>query len=150
MSGREYPRRPIAAVGAFIVRDDGRILMVRRAHDPGAGEWSIPGGAIELGETSVEAVKREVREEVGIGISDPKLIDIYDSILRDSEGRIRYHYVIIEYVARPLSLSIEPSGEVLEYRWLSLGEIMRMETVPSVKVVIRRNMETFKKICRGV
>ncbi len=148
--GREYPERPIAAVGAFIVREDGRILMVRRAHDPGAGEWSIPGGAIELGETSVEAVRREVEEEVGIRISEPKLIDIYDSIFRDSWGRIRYHYVIIEYVARPLSLDVRPSREVLEYRWLGLGEIMDMETVPSVKVVIRRNLDTFKKICGGV
>lgn len=137
MSQRKYPRHPIPAVGAFIVHG-GRILLVKRAFEPGAGKWSVPGGAIELGETAEEAVKREVKEELGIGLRDLKLLDIYDSISRDPLGRIKYHYVIIDFLARPSSLDIKPSGEILEYRWTKLDEVEEMETTPSVKKLVAK------------
>ena len=100
LMGRMYPETPIPAVGAFILKD-GKLLLVKRAYEPGAGKWTVPGGAIELGEKTVEALHREILEEVGIRLKNVKLLDIYDAIFRDEGDRIRYHYVIIEFLAEP-------------------------------------------------
>lgn len=137
---REYPLYPIPSVGALILYDE-RILIVKRASPPSIGKWSIPGGVIEIGETAEEAVRREVREEVGIDIQDVELLDIYDSITRDENGRVRYHYLIVEYLARPSSLEIKHSEEVLEYRWVTLEEITRLDVTPSLRELLKKHKE---------
>ncbi|RLF98764.1 MAG: NUDIX hydrolase, partial [Thaumarchaeota archaeon] len=100
MSGKSYPSQPIPAVGAFIIRD-GKILLIRRAYEPCAGKWSVPGGAIKLGETTIDALRREIFEELGVKLRSIKLLDIYDYISRDEGGKIKYHYVIIDFLADP-------------------------------------------------
>ena len=144
MSGRSYPSQPIPAVGAFIIRD-GKILLIRRAYEPCAGKWSVPGGTIKLGETTIDALKREVFEELGVKLKSMKLLDIYDYISRDEDGKIKYHYVIIDFLVNPESFEIKPSSEILEYEFFARNEALKMvDLVSSVRVVIERHPEIFE------
>jgi len=144
MSDKSYPSQPIPAVGAFIVRD-GEILLIRRAYEPCAGKWSIPGGIIELGETTIDALKREVFEELGVRLKSLKLLDVYDYISRDEDGKIRYHYVIIDFLVDLESFKITPSSEIVEYGFFTRDEMLSMpDLVPSVKAVIERHPEIFE------
>src|ERR687885_1274167 len=95
---REYPARPICGVGV-VVFDCDRVLLIQRGAEPRRGEWSIPGGAVEIGETVREAAVREVAEECGIEVELRELVDVVDIIARDEDGRARYHYVVVDYWA---------------------------------------------------
>jgi 8-oxo-dGTP diphosphatase len=98
LNDREYPTRPWVGVGVAVRRGD-RVLLVRRAKAPRAGEWSIPGGAVELGETTFEAGRREVREETGLDVTPVRLLTTVDAIQRDAQGRVAFHYVLIDLLA---------------------------------------------------
>jgi ADP-ribose pyrophosphatase YjhB (NUDIX family) len=95
---REYPDRPFIGVGAVVVLQDGRVVLVRRRQPPRAGEWSLPGGAVELGETLTEAVAREVLEETGLRVRVGPVVDVLDRITRDPAGAVQYHYVLVDYL----------------------------------------------------
>src|SRR5260221_6859766 len=97
--GRQYAERPVVAVGAVIVDGD-RVLLVKRGQEPLKGEWSLPGGAVEIGETLDAALAREVREETSLDIVVGPVVEVLDSIRRDAEGRNEYHYIIIDYLCR--------------------------------------------------
>jgi len=94
---REYPRFPLVGVGALIV-DDRRIVLIRRAKPPSVGEWSIPGGLVHVGETLVEAVKREAFEETGLEVEPLGLVELLERIFPDDRGRVRHHYVLADYL----------------------------------------------------
>ena len=94
---REYPETPLVGVGAVIL-DQGRVVLVKRGQPPLAGEWSIPGGRLETGETMREGVLREAREETGLTVEPAELLGVYDRLLRDEGGRILYHYVLIDFL----------------------------------------------------
>ena len=98
---RTYPTRPIVGVGAVIVTAGPRVILVRRALEPLAGQWSLPGGAVEIGETLPRAIAREVREETGLDVDVGPVVEVLDRIFRDDEGRVRHHYVLIDYLCRP-------------------------------------------------
>ena len=91
---RDYPERPIIGVGAVIIRGD-RVLLVRRATEPLKGEWSVPGGMLELGEKLHDGIRREVLEETGLEVEPGDVLDVFDSILRDEQGRTQYHYCLL-------------------------------------------------------
>jgi mutator protein MutT len=124
---REYPDAPIAGVGAVIIRDepDGqkRVLLIRRAQEPLKGEWSLPGGAVELGETLEQAVCREVLEETGLVVETVDVVQAFDRISRDPEGRVRYHYVLIDFLCRVLGGSLVCATDALEGRWATGDEL---------------------------
>jgi 8-oxo-dGTP diphosphatase len=125
---REYPEAPIAGVGAVIVRDDdptGRkqVLLIRRAQEPLKGEWSLPGGAVELGETLEEAIRREVLEETGLVVETVDIVQALDRISRDAEGRVRYHYVLIDFLCRIVGGSLACATDALEGRWASADDL---------------------------
>lgn len=117
---REYPDRPLVSVGAAVV--DGTRLLIRRAQEPSKGLWSVPGGVIELGETVQDAVIREVREETGIDVQIERLVDVADAIIRDDQGKVRFHYVVIRYLTRPLTTIAKPRSDVSEAEWVDLND----------------------------
>ena len=110
MSKRQYPSRPFVGVGG-VVFIDGRVVLVKRRHEPLAGEWSLPGGAIELGETLHEGLRRELREEIGIETKVGPLVELFDRITRDTDGQVRYHYVLADYLCHHVSGELRPGAD---------------------------------------
>lgn len=135
---REYPATPIIGLGAIVWRGD-RVLMIRRGQPPRQGIWSLPGGAQDLGETVADGIRREIREETGIEIELLGLVDVIDSIHRDPDGRVRYHYTIIDYAARWLAGEARPGDDALEVGWFSLAELAGLDTWAETLRVIERS-----------
>ena len=111
MADRRYPDRPYVGVGAVIVRD-GEVLLVKRRHEPLRGRWSLPGGAIEVGETLDACLTRELREETGLEVQVGPLVEVLDRITTDEGGRVTYHFVLIDYVCRPVGGALRPGTDV--------------------------------------
>ena len=134
--GREYPSRPIVSTAAYVFRKD-KILLGKRAQQPGQGLWSIPGGAIELGETVHQAARRELREECNIEIQVEKLFNVVDVIVPGEKERIKFHYVIIYLLARYLSGETHPGSDALAVCWATHQELDNLEMSP----VVRKNIK---------
>jgi ADP-ribose pyrophosphatase YjhB (NUDIX family) len=117
---REFPMAPLVGVGAVIV-DAGRVLVVRRGTEPLKGEWSLPGGLVELGESVVGGVIREVREETGLTVEAVELIELLDRIHREGE-RVRYHYVIADYLCRVTGGRLQAASDADAVRWVERAE----------------------------
>jgi ADP-ribose pyrophosphatase YjhB (NUDIX family) len=122
---RQYPDRPIVAVGAAVCRE-GRVLIVQRGKAPSKGVWTVPGGAVHLGETMRQAAAREVEEECGIQIEVGEVVGILDNIIRDKDGAqpgIRYHYAIVDFAAQHVSGELAPSDELMGAAWVDPSEL---------------------------
>jgi ADP-ribose pyrophosphatase YjhB (NUDIX family) len=119
---REYPERPMVGVGGVVVQD-GRVLVIRRAHAPLAGEWSIPGGLLELGEKLREGCAREVLEETGLTVEVGEALEVFDSIFPDAEGRTQYHYVLIDFLCRPIGGTLRAADDAADVRWCTSEEL---------------------------
>jgi mutator protein MutT len=137
---REYPDAPLVGVGAIIIEQD-RVMLVKRAHPPLAGEWSIPGGALEIGETLRQAAAREALEETGIVVEVGELLGVYDRILRDADGRVRYHYVLIDFLCRRIAGEPQSAGDAAEARWFTRGEVSRLPLAEDTAEVIKLGFE---------
>jgi 8-oxo-dGTP diphosphatase len=137
MTTRRYPDRPIVAVGAIVVKD-GRVLLARRGKEPSYGLWSVPGGAVDLGEGLKPATRREIREECGIEVDLTDVIEIVERMVRDESGRIQYHYVIVDYLARWTNGELAPSSEVLEARWVPPEDFPQYQMTVGTAEVIKR------------
>jgi mutator protein MutT len=146
---REYPKRPIVSVVACVFHKD-KVLLVKRATEPGKGLWSAPGGAIELGETINEALKREIREECGIEIEVGKVINIVDRIVRDQKGGIQFHYVIAYLLARYVSGEARAGSDVSEIRWVTYEELDSLDMNPVARENTQRafNLVTHADLLR--
>src|SRR5579863_1750816 len=107
---REYPEQPLVGVGAIII-ENSRVLLVKRAHPPLQAQWSIPGGVLELGELVREAAIREAREETGLTVEPGELLGVYDRVLRDTHGRVQYHYVLVDFLCRPLGGELQAASD---------------------------------------
>lgn len=141
---RRYPDGPVVAVGGIVVKD-GRVLLIRRGKEPSYGLWSIPGGAVNLGEELRAATRREVREECGIEIDVTDMVEVLDRVVRDSDDRIQYHYVLIDYLARWASGEPAPSSDVLEARWVAPDDLSRYQMTRGTADVIRRMLAAGKQ-----
>lgn len=135
--GREYPVVPRVGVGA-VVLDGRRVLLVRRGKAPAYGKWSLPGGLVELGETTREAVCREIAEECGLQIRLLDVCGVLDRVIRDDEGRIRYHWVLVDYVAVPESGTLCAASDADEARWVEVDQVDRLDTTDGLLDMIRR------------
>lgn len=116
---RAFQTRPLVGVGAVVWHND-KVLLIQRGKEPNIGSWSIPGGAQELGETIRDAVCREVYEETGVEISDPILVDTVDLISPVKDGKIKYHYTLVDFVAVALSPDIVAGGDAADAKWVEL------------------------------
>ncbi len=134
---REYPVCPLVGVGALIQRGE-EIVVVKRETEPAKGLWSIPGGLLELGERVADGVKREVREETGLEVEVDRLLDVIDNIVYDEEGKIRYHYVLIDYLCRPGPGALQAATDAMEARWIKLTDVDRLPTTRTLKRLIRQ------------
>jgi ADP-ribose pyrophosphatase YjhB (NUDIX family) len=134
---RDYPDRPIIGVGAVIVHS-GRALLVRRATEPLKGEWSIPGGALELGEKLRDGLRREALEETGLQVEPQEVLEVFDSIFTDERGRTQYHYVLIDYLCRVLAGEVRPGSDVSEVKWVSEPELSALGLRESIEQVLRK------------
>jgi 8-oxo-dGTP diphosphatase len=120
---REYPEAPIVGVGAVVI-DGTRVLLVRRGQEPLKGEWSLPGGALELGETLQQGVVREVLEETGLIVAPGGIIEILDRISQDeASARVRYHYVLIDFVCRVTGGALCPATDAEEVQWVERDQL---------------------------
>jgi 8-oxo-dGTP diphosphatase len=133
---REYPDSPLVGVGAVII-DGGRVLLVKRGHPPLLGEWSIPGGVLELGETLHEAATREAREETGLTVEPAELLGVYDRLLRDDAGRTLYHYVLVDFLCRRVAGEAQAADDADEVRWFTATEAAELGLAEDTADVVR-------------
>jgi ADP-ribose pyrophosphatase YjhB (NUDIX family) len=137
---REYPDYPRVGVGAVVLAGD-RVLLVKRGGATLPGKWSIPGGLVELGETTREAVRREVAEECGIEIELIDLCGVLDRVVRDAAGRVRYHWVLVDYLALPRGGTLCAGDDAADARWVRIDEVARYDTTDGLMDMIERAME---------
>jgi len=137
---REYPDQPLVGVGAIIIEGD-RVVLVKRGHPPLAGEWSIPGGVLEVGETLREAAVREALEETGLTVEPGDLLGVYDRVLRDADERTIYHYVLIDFLCRRTAGEPRAAGDADEARWFAKAEVEALSLAEDTAEVIRLGFE---------
>jgi 8-oxo-dGTP diphosphatase len=141
---REYPERPIVAVGAAVYRDE-RVLIVQRGKAPSKGVWTVPGGAVDLGETMRQAVAREVLEECAIEVEVEEVVGILDNVVRDEQGRIRYHYAIVDFAARYKSGELRPSDELMDAAWITPAEFDRYGVPAKAREVLLNALNLYRQ-----
>jgi 8-oxo-dGTP diphosphatase len=142
-SGRLYPSRPMVGVGA-VVWDGARVLLERRGQPPAEGSWAIPGGLVELGETTEDAVRREVQEECGIEIEVGPILGLFQPIERDADGRIRYHFIIVDFLASCRSGELRAGDDAADVRWVAPADLSHYSLNPATRAMIERALERLK------
>jgi 8-oxo-dGTP diphosphatase len=132
---RDYPDRPIVGVGAVIIRQD-RVVLVRRGSPPLQGEWSLPGGVVELGETLRAAAEREAREETGLIVKAGEVLEVLDRIIQGERGAPQYHYVLIDFLCTDEGGELRAGGDAADVRWAAESELAQFKLEqPAVQVV---------------
>src|SRR5580692_449417 len=134
---REFPEVPLVGVGSIIIEGD-RVVLVKRAHPPIQGQWSIPGGVLEVGEMVREAAIREAREETGLIVEPGELLGVFDRILRDAEKRVQYHYVLIDFLCRRTGGGLSAASDAAEVRWFTLKELPALNLAQDTLEVIQK------------
>ncbi|MCU1286565.1 MAG: hydrolase [Acidobacteriales bacterium] len=134
---REYPDRPIVGVGAVIVKN-GCVLLVQRGTEPFKGQWSLPGGVQDLGETLEQGIIREMREETGLDVQPIEVAGVIDRILPDATGKLQYHYVLIDYVCRIIGGELLPASDAQDVRWVREEELSNYQLVIGTEEVVRK------------
>jgi 8-oxo-dGTP diphosphatase len=146
---RQYPERPIVGVGAVIV-DEGKVLLVKRKYEPLKGHWSLPGGMVEIGETLETALTREMLEETGLRVDVGPVIEVFDRIMRDEERRVRYHFVLIDYLCWPAGGALQAGSEVEEAIWADAALLAEYALTEKAMSVIERGLTLARDAPRPV
>src|SRR5215472_2017140 len=134
---RDYPEHPIIGVGAVIVLGE-CALLVRRATEPLKDEWSVPGGVLELGEKLRVGAAREALEETGLTVEVGEVLDVFDSIFPDADGRTQYHFVLIDFLCRPIAGEAKEGSDVNDVKWVSESDLDLRE---SIAEVVRKGLQ---------
>jgi 8-oxo-dGTP diphosphatase len=134
---REYPDQPRIGVGAVVLHRD-RVLLVRRGGQPSAGKWSLPGGLVDLGERLEDAIRRELAEECGLEVCLLGVAGVVERVVRDEAGRVRYHYVLVDYAARADRAEARAGSDAAEVRWVPVAEVDRLDVTDGLTDMIRR------------
>ncbi len=146
---RQYPERPIVGVGGVIVLD-GRVVLIRRRYEPLAGQWSLPGGTLELGETLEAGTAREMLEETGLVVDVGPVIEVFDRIMFDDTKRVRYHFVLVDYLCRPVSGELRAGSDVDDAVFAASEELARFGLTKKTTSVIERGLELARHVPRAV
>lgn len=142
---RRYPTRPFLGVGALIFDDAGNILLVERAGEPMKGYWSIPGGIIETGETLADGIRREVMEETGLDVEALSIFEIFERIIPDSKGAIEYHYVLVDYLCRPIGGRLMPATDASRAEWVAEQNLRSYRLTEGTLGVIEKAFAKFQR-----
>jgi len=145
---REYPDRPIVGVGAVIV-SHGRVVLVKRRYEPLAGRWSLPGGAVEVGETLTAGLAREILEETGLVVDVGPVVDVFDRITLDETNRVRYHFVLVDYLCWPSGGELQAGSDVEEAVLVDPRGLEPFEVTAKVQSVVTRAMELNREMARS-
>ena len=137
---RQYTKRPVVGVGAVILDGD-RILLEKRKNMPSKGKWSIPGGLVELGERIEEAIIREVKEETGLEVYEPRLLDVVDYVSFGERGAVMYHYVIVDYLVAVKSGKPKAASDAEALKWVPFNEVEEYDLTESFRQFFRRNRQ---------
>lgn len=135
---RSYPSAPMVGVGVVTLNQQNKVLLVRRGNEPGQGFWSLPGGLVELGERVREAGIREVKEECDLDIEPEDVISVVDLILKDNNGRVKYHYVLIDYLARYICGEVKAQSDVVDAGWFSREDLDEIEIPEVTRHVLKK------------
>lgn len=141
---RLYPDQPIVGTGAVII-NQGKIVLIKRGNEPSKGKWTIPGGLVELGESLEAAVIRETKEEVCLDVENPCLIDVVDNVDLDEHGKVKYHYVIIDYLVHVKAGIIKAASDAAELRWIPFDEVGDYNLTASFRLFFKNNREKLAK-----
>ena len=139
---RDYPERPIVGVAAVVIEDN-RVVLVRRGSPPAYGEWSLPGGAVEPGETLEEAVVREVKEEIGLEVEVVELVAVLDRIFLDPEGEVQFHYVLMDFLCRRKGGRLRASSDAVSCAQVVFEALPRYRLTQETSEVISRAYQRF-------
>jgi 8-oxo-dGTP diphosphatase len=141
---RLYPERPLVGIGAVIICND-KILLEKRKGEPGRGKWTIPGGLVELGEDTEQTVIREVREETNLRVEKPELVDVVDSKTVDENGKIKYHFVIVDYFVKLKGGTLRAADDAAELRWVPFDEVENYDLTRSFREFFQRNRQELER-----
>ncbi|GIK72244.1 MAG: NUDIX hydrolase [Chloroflexota bacterium] len=141
---RRYPDAPLVGVAAAVFDAAGRVLLVQRGRPPRAGSWGLPGGLLEVGESLVAGVRREVREECGVEIAVGDVAGVFEPITRDEEGRVEYHYVVIDFWASWLSGEAHPHDDAAAVAWAAIDALDAYNLLPDSRKVIEKAYEMWR------
>jgi len=143
---REYPTQPIVGVAAVIIHD-GKLVLVKRGIEPGKGKWSIPGGAVELGERVRDTAIREAKEECGLDIElvGDTPMDAMDSMIMGEKARLQYHYILLQFLARPKGGTLRPASDVTDVRWVPVEEVEKYDLANSFRAFFKKHRNELEK-----
>ena len=138
--GREYPDNPLVGVGAVVIQEN-RVLLIRRGQPPLLGEWSLPGGVLECGETLRDAVVREAREETGLLVETGEMLGVYERIIPGDAGRVRYHYVLLDFLCRPVGGDLKAGSDAADVRWFTREELPALNLAYDASEVVIKGLD---------
>jgi 8-oxo-dGTP diphosphatase len=141
---RLYPDQPVVGVGAVII-SEGKILLEKRKNEPGKGKWSIPGGLVDLEESTEQAVIREVLEETCLEVDAPRLIDVVSDVSLDENGKVKYHFVIIDYLVTLKRGEVKAASDADALKWVPFSEVEAYDLTRSFRVFFQRNRQSLER-----
>ena len=141
---RLYPEQPVVGVGAIIIKNR-QIVLIKRGNEPSKGKWTIPGGLVELSESPETAVIRETEEETGVEAINPQLIDVVSNVDLDEMGKVKYHYIIIDYLVHVVSGNAQAASDAQELRFVSFDEVENLDLTTSFRSFFKNNKKRLEK-----
>jgi ADP-ribose pyrophosphatase YjhB (NUDIX family) len=140
-----YPDQPVVGIGIVIV-SKGKMVLAKRGNDPGKGKWANPGGIVELGESILTTVIRETKEETCLTVYDPKLVEVVDTTTIDEDGKVKYHYVIVDYFVKIKGGELKADSDVVELRWVPFDEVESYVLTSSFREFFTKNRQKLEQL----